>query len=101
MFLNGTDLLLGFLNKVNSKIPPVPRFYLVQRSPTFATIQSFERSHLDTLLIAIVIREFRQWQPFLPRTLGRDNTSPKHVLENLINTLGLLRSLQVISRTAN
>jgi hypothetical protein len=52
-------------------------------------------------LITVVIREFSEWQPFLPRTFARDKTSPKHVFKNLINTLNLPRGLWMIGRTAD
>jgi hypothetical protein len=101
MLLNSTDLLLGLFYKVDVVVPPFPRFHPVQRSSTLTSIQSFERSHLDTLMIAIIIREFSEWQPFLPRAFARDKASPKHVLKNLINTLGLPQCLWMISRTTD
>jgi hypothetical protein len=55
MLLDNSNFLFRFLDKINAVVPPFPWFNPVQRSSTVAAIQSFERSHFDTLLVAIII----------------------------------------------
>jgi hypothetical protein len=83
------NLLLGFFYKVNTIESSFSWFHLIQRSSTLATIQSFKWSHLDALLITVVVREFSERQPFLPGAITRDDASSKHVFKNLIHMLSL------------
>jgi hypothetical protein len=101
IFLDSTNLSFGFFYKVNTVKSPFPRFHLVQRSSTLVSIQSFKRCHFDTHLITIVVRELSKWQPFLPRSLARDNARSKHVFKNLIHMLSLPRGLWMICRTTD
>ena len=57
MLLDGTELLLRFVHKIDAIIPSFLGFHPIQRGSKLSTIQGFEWSHLDTLLITIVIRE--------------------------------------------
>jgi hypothetical protein len=57
MALYNPNLLFGLFDEVNTVVPPLPRFNPVQGSPTFLAIKCFKRSHLDTLLVTIVVRE--------------------------------------------
>jgi len=57
MLLDCTDLLLHFVHEINVVIPSLPGLYPIQRSSTLSAIQGFKMSHLDALLVTIVVRE--------------------------------------------
>jgi hypothetical protein len=89
---------LGFHEKIGSKDHPLARFNPVQRCTTSATIECFERCHLETLLITVVIREFGHWQALIPTILVVHHTCTEHVLKHLVHLLCLTIGLQVISQ---
>jgi hypothetical protein len=60
------DLLFGFLNDIRPKHLAFSCFRPVKRGTALAAIQGFKGGHLQTSLIAIVIREFGKWQAVLP-----------------------------------
>jgi len=51
------DLLLCFVHEIDAIILSLSGFYPIQWGSTPSTIQGFKWSHLDTLLITVVIRE--------------------------------------------
>ena len=57
VLLDGTDLLLRFVHEIDAIIPSLSGFDPIQRGSTLSTVQGFKWSHLDTLLITVVIRE--------------------------------------------
>jgi len=57
MLLDGTDLLLRFVHEIDAIIPSFLGFNPIQRGSTLSTIQGFKWSHLDALLVTIIIRE--------------------------------------------
>src|SRR3954467_12382246 len=64
-----------------------------------SAIEEFKGSHVQTRLIAIVIRKFGEWKRFLPVLSERDNTSSEHVFQDLINPFNLTARLRVESCT--
>jgi hypothetical protein len=64
--LDAVDYLLGLSDKVRAKYRPLSRLNLVERCKTSMTIQCFERRHLETLLITVVVRELNQRQKTCP-----------------------------------
>jgi len=50
-------LLLRFVHEIDAIIPSLPGFHLIQWGSTLSTIHGFKWSHLDALLVTIVIRE--------------------------------------------
>jgi hypothetical protein len=60
--LNTMNNFLDLHEKIGAKGHPLARFNPVQRCTTSAVIESFKRCHLETLLIAVVIRELSQWK---------------------------------------
>ncbi|MFS7938457.1 hypothetical protein Hanom_Chr05g00439931 [Helianthus anomalus] len=59
------------------------------RRTTSPTIQGFERCHLDAGMVAIIVREFNQWQVFAPATTKVNNTRTEHVLNSTNRSFGL------------
>ncbi|MFS7911889.1 hypothetical protein Hanom_Chr02g00123381 [Helianthus anomalus] len=59
------------------------------RRTTSPTIKSLEWCHLNAGMIAIVVREFDQWQVFAPTTTKIYNTRTEHVLNCTNRSLGL------------
>ncbi|MFS7941392.1 hypothetical protein Hanom_Chr05g00475691 [Helianthus anomalus] len=52
------------------------------RRTTSPTVQGFERCHFDAGMVAIIVREFDQWQVFAPTTTKIDNTRTEHVFNS-------------------
>jgi hypothetical protein len=94
---DAVDYFLGLSDKVRGKDHPFTRFNLVQRCMRSSAIQCFERCHLETLLIIVVIREFSQWHTLVPFVLIVQHTSTEHIFKNLVHSLCLTISLWVIS----
>jgi hypothetical protein len=67
--LDAVDYLLSLSDKVRAKDHPPARLNPVQRCMTSVAIQCFERCHLETLLITIVVRELSQRQTLVPFVL--------------------------------
>ena len=67
--------------------------------PTRSAIQGLKRCHTDARLKTVVVGKLYQWQVPLPRPTEVQDTTPKHILEDLNSTLGLPVSLRMISRT--
>jgi hypothetical protein len=63
---------------------------------TLASIEFFEQYHLEALLITVVVREFSQWQAFVPFVLIVQRTSSEHVLKNVVHSLHLTFNLWMI-----
>jgi hypothetical protein len=63
------------------------------------TIEHLKRCHLQTLLIAIVIREFSIWQTLIPTLSILHSTGSQHIFKNLIYPFVLTISLRMISKT--
>jgi hypothetical protein len=99
--LNMMNNFLSLRDKIWAKGHPLVRFNHVQMCTTSATVESFERCHLETLLITIVVREFRQWQTLVPTISVVHHTRVEHVLKHLIHTLCLTIGLRVISQTVD
>src|SRR6185436_4039949 len=68
-----------------------------QRSLTPSTIQGLEWCHLQTGLIAVVIRKLSQGKTFVPVLVIMDDTCSKHILKKLIHPFGLSVSLWMVS----
>src|SRR3954471_21743414 len=66
---------------------------------TLTSIKNFKGGHLQTSLIAIVVREFSKWKRFLPFLAEGDDTSSKHIFKHLIDSFNLALRLRVISST--
>src|SRR3954467_13176842 len=64
-----------------------------------SAIEEFKGSHVQTRLIAVVIRKFGKWKRFLPVLSERDNTSSEHVFQDLINPFNLTARLRMESFT--
>jgi len=60
MLLDCMDLLLRFVHEIDVVIPSFPGFYPNQWGSTLSTIQGFEQSHLDAILVTVVIRVLEQ-----------------------------------------
>ena len=99
--LYNTNLVLSLANHIGPKEIPFTGFRLVQWSPTPPSIQGFKGCHFDTFLIAVVVREFSEWQTLIPFLTIRKHTGPQHIFQNLINPLGLTIGLWMINRTAD
>ncbi|MFS7955591.1 hypothetical protein Hanom_Chr07g00644421 [Helianthus anomalus] len=59
------------------------------RRTTSSTIKSLEWCHLNAGMIAIVVREFDQWQVFAPTTTKIYNTRTEHVFNSTNRSFGL------------
>src|SRR6185312_14052551 len=95
-----TNLVLSLANHIGPKEIPFTGFRPVQWSPRPPSILDFKGCHFDTFLIAVVVREFSEWQTPIPFLTTRKHTGLQHIFQNLINHLGLTIGLLVISRTA-
>jgi hypothetical protein len=95
--LNTMNDFLGPRDKIGAKGHPLTRFDPVQRCMASAAIESFERCHLEILLIAVVVRELTQWQALVPTIPIVHHTRTEHVLKHLVHTLYLIIGLWVIS----
>jgi hypothetical protein len=88
---------LGLRDKIGVKGHPLARFNPVQRCTTSATIESFERLHLETFLIIVVVRELIQRQTLAPTIPIVHHTCTEHVFQHLVHRLYLTIGLRVIS----
>ena len=57
MLLNDANLLFHFGDKIYAIVSSFFGLNLIQGSSTFPTVQGFKRSHLDAILITVVIGE--------------------------------------------
>jgi hypothetical protein len=92
---------LSLCVKIGAKCHPLARFNLVQRCTTSATIECFERFHLETLLIIVVVIEFSQWKALVPTVSVVYHTCTEHILEQLVHMLCLTIILWMISQTVD
>jgi hypothetical protein len=99
--LNTMNDFLSPRDKIGAKGHPLARFDLVQRCMASATVESFKRCHLETFLIAVIVRELRQWQALVPTVLIVHHTRTKHVFQHLVHMLCLTIGLWVISQTVD
>jgi hypothetical protein len=99
--LNMMNNFLGLHDKIGAKVHPLTRFNPIQRCTASAAIKSFERCHLETLLITIAVREFGQWQALVPTVSVVHHTCTEHILEHLVHSLCLTIGLRVISQTVD
>jgi hypothetical protein len=97
--MNTMNNFLGLHHKIGAKGHPLARFNPVQRGTTSVVIESFERCHLETRLITVVVRELSQWQTLVPSIMVVHNTRTEHVLTHLVHTLYLIIGLWVIRQT--
>jgi hypothetical protein len=75
----------------------VPQFLTSSEgSGTFVHI-TLQRGHLQTSLIAVIIRELSIRERFLPFLAESNDASSKHVFENLVNSFNLSLRLRVKS----
>jgi hypothetical protein len=58
--LDAVDYLHSLSDMVRTKDRPLTRVNLVLRHMTSAAIQCFEKLHLETLLITVIVRELNQ-----------------------------------------
>src|SRR3954463_8307801 len=93
------NLIFCVLYDVRTNESSFLSFSQIQRGSTLTSIKSFEGGHLQTSLIAIVIREFSKWKRFLPFLTEGDDTSSKHIFKHLVNSFNLALRLGVISST--
>src|SRR3954465_1658400 len=66
MFTDNVNLIFSMLDNVRTNESSFPSFSPIQRGSTLTSVENFKGGHLQTTLIAIVIREFRKWKRFLP-----------------------------------
>src|SRR3954469_1504928 len=99
LITNNTNLLFCFLDHIRSKELSFTGFRPVKGCSTSSAIEEFKRSHVQTILIAIVIRKFGKWKRLIPILSERDNTSSEHVFQYLINPFNLTARLRVESCT--
>jgi hypothetical protein len=99
--LDVVDYLFSLNDKVKTKDRPLTRLDPVHRCIAAMTIQSFERCHLETLLVTIVVRELSQWQTLVPFARVIQYTSSKHIFKNLIHPLCLTIGLWMISQAVD
>jgi hypothetical protein len=88
---------LGLRDQIRAKGHPLAKFNPVQRCTASATIESFERGHLESFLIAVVVRELSQWKTLVPTVLIVHHTRTEHVFQHMVHTLYLTIGLWVIS----
>src|ERR1041384_5460390 len=99
MFTDNTNLIFSMLDNVRTNECTFPSFGPIQRGSTLTSIEKFKGGHLQTSLIAIVVREFSKWKRFLPFLAEGDDTSSKHIFKHLVNSFNLALRLGVISST--
>jgi hypothetical protein len=87
--MDAVDYLFSLNDKIRTKDRPLARLNLVHSCTIATTIQSFERCHLETLLITVVVRELSQCHTLVPFVRVVQYTSSKHILKNLIYNLHL------------
>src|ERR1041385_1501766 len=66
MFTDNTNLIFSMLYDVRTNESSFSSFGPIQRGSTLTSIENFKGCHLQTSLIAIVVREFSKWKRFLP-----------------------------------
>src|ERR1041385_4847186 len=66
MFTDNANLIFGVLYNVRTNESSFSSFGPIQSGSTLTSIENFEGCHLQTSLIAIVVREFSKWKRFLP-----------------------------------
>jgi hypothetical protein len=96
--LNMMNNFLGFHDKIGAKGHPLAGFNPVQRCTASTTVECFERCHVETLLVAVVVREFIQRQTLVPTISVVHHMNTEHVLQHLVHTLCMTIGLWVISR---
>src|SRR4051812_4358268 len=89
MFTYYANLIFSVLDNVRTNECTFPSFGPIQRGSTLTSIENFKGGHLQTSLIAIVIREFSKWKTFLPFLVEGDDTSSKHIFKHLVNSFNL------------
>src|SRR3954462_8069087 len=99
MFTDNANLIFGVLDNVRTNECTFPSFCPIQRGSTLTSIKNFKGGHLQTSLIAIVVREFSKWKRFLPFLAEGDDTSSKYIFKHLVNSFNLALRLRVISST--
>src|SRR3989337_2492961 len=65
-FLNILDLPFSLKHQVRTKDATISCLGPVQRFAALPSVQCLKRRHLETCLIAVVVRKFRIWQTILP-----------------------------------
>src|SRR3954469_18510488 len=99
MFTDNANLIFCVMYNVRTNESLFPSFRPIQRGSTLTSIENFEGGHLQTSLIAIVVREFSKWKRFLPFLAEGDDTRSKHIFKHLVNSFNLALRLGVISST--
>src|ERR1041384_8363961 len=89
MFTDNANLIFSMLDNVRTNECSFPSFWPIQRGSTLSSIENFKGGHLQTSLIAIVVREFSKWKRFLPFLAEGDDTSSKHIFKHLVNSFNL------------
>src|SRR4051812_24412852 len=87
MFTDNVNLIFIVLDNVRPmrvRSPVSDKFRGVRTS-----IKNFKGGHLQTSLIAIVVREFGKWKRFLPFLTEQNDTSLKHIFKHLIESFNL------------
>jgi hypothetical protein len=64
--LHVVKFFLNFLDDVRTEYLTFSSLWPVERGSALTAIQGFERGHLETSLVAIVIGEFGKWSTVLP-----------------------------------
>jgi hypothetical protein len=77
--LNTMNDFLGLRDKIRANGHPLARFHPVQRCTTSVTVESFERCHLETFLIVVVVKELSQWQALVPAIMVVHHTRTEHL----------------------
>jgi hypothetical protein len=87
--MDTVDYLFSLNDKIRTKDRPLARLNLVHSCTIVTAIQSFERCHLETLLVTVVVRELSQCHTLVPFVRVVQYTSSEHILKNLIYNLHL------------
>jgi hypothetical protein len=95
--LNTMYDFLGLCDWIKAKGHPLTRFNPVRRCVASVVIEFFERCHLETLLITVVIREFSQWQALVPTVSVVHHIRTEYILKDLVHSLYLTIGPYVIS----
>jgi hypothetical protein len=87
--LNTMNNFLGLHDKIGTKGHLLTRVNPFQRCTTSTVVESFERCHLETFLITVVVREFSQWQALVPIVPIVHHKCTEHIFSYLVHMLCL------------
>jgi hypothetical protein len=96
MIADQLDLLFGLTENIWSKQLAFYGLGPVERGAALTSIQGFKGCHLQTNLIAFVVRKLGKGQTVLPFGSIRKKTSVEHILEYRVHSLSLTSRMWVI-----